>query len=360
MVFGNIGDDSGTGVAFTRDPSTGENVFYGEYLINAQGEDVVAGTRTPQKIATLGAGDAADLQAAPRHPEDPREALQGHAGHRVHDRAGEALDAPDAHRQADRLRRGARRRRHGGGAHQTEEALLRVSPDRLNQLLRPIFDPKAKREAIEAGKLMTKGLNAGPGAASGKVVFTAQDAGVGEASGEKVILVREETTPEDIRGMNAAQGILTARGGMTCHAALVGRQMGKVCVVGCESLEIDYARDLQGEGRPSKTVVKEGDWISIDGTTGEVFAGRITTMPSEVLQVLLDKTPEARARATVYRTLRHAHGVGRRGRDASRCAPTPTSPTRPPTPSRSAPRASASAGPSTCSSRATGSTRCAR
>jgi pyruvate,orthophosphate dikinase len=168
-----------------------------------------------------------------------------------------------------------------------EEAVLRVEPQQLTQLLRPTFDLKAKEEAIKKGALIAKGLNAGPGAATGRVVFNAPDAEEWASRGEKVILVRMETSPEDIRGMHAAQGILTSRGGMTSHAALVGRQMGKVCVVGCGSLDINYKARQFTVG---DLVVKEGDWISLDGTTGEVLLGQIPTQPSEIVRVLVDKT----------------------------------------------------------------------
>jgi pyruvate,orthophosphate dikinase len=170
-----------------------------------------------------------------------------------------------------------------------KEALMRIEAEQLNQLLRPIFDPKEKTKALKEGRLLAKGLNAGPGAASGKVVFNAEDAQYMATKGETVILVRIETSPEDIGGMNAAEGILTARGGMTSHAALVARQMGKVCVAGCGDLNIDYkARTIKIEG--IKGTVKEGDYISIDGSTGEVIKGNIPTKPSEVIQVLIEKT----------------------------------------------------------------------
>jgi pyruvate,orthophosphate dikinase len=170
-----------------------------------------------------------------------------------------------------------------------KEALMRIEAEQLNQLLRPIFDPQEKAKALKEGRLLAKGLNAGPGAASGKVVFNAEDAQALAAKGEKVILVRIETSPEDIGGMNASEGILTARGGMTSHAALVARQMGKVCVAGCGALNIDYkARTIKVEG--ISTSLKEGDYISIDGSTGEVIAGNIPTKPSEVVQVLIEKT----------------------------------------------------------------------
>ncbi|MBI2419793.1 MAG: pyruvate, phosphate dikinase, partial [Ignavibacteriales bacterium] len=170
-----------------------------------------------------------------------------------------------------------------------EEALMRIEPMQLNQLLRPIFDLKEKKAAIEAGRLIAKGLNAGPGAASGVVSFSAEDAEKVANSGKKVILVRIETSPEDIKGMNASAGILTARGGMTSHAALVARQMGKVCVAGCGQLQIDYHQGtLKVENKD--VVVKEGEYISIDGTTGEVIVGEISTKPSEVVQVLIEKS----------------------------------------------------------------------
>src|SRR5207344_1695270 len=153
------------------------------------------------------------------------------------------------------------------------------------------FDPAAKAEALNAGRLLGHGLNAGPGAATGRVVFTAHDAFEWAERGEKVLLVREETSPEDIKGMNAAEGILTARGGMTSHAALVARQMGKVCIVGCEALYIDYTERLL---RVGDTVLKEGDWLSVDGSSGEVIQGEIRTLPSEVVQVLLSGTLEPR------------------------------------------------------------------
>ncbi len=298
MVFGNLGDDCGTGVAFTRDPATGEDVFYGEYLINAQGEDVVAGVRTPQKIATL----KDRMPAIYRQLLDIRKTLEGHY-----------RDMQDIEFTVERgklFMLQTRTAKRTGFAEvriavemaeekliTPEEAVLRVNPDSLNQLLRPIFDPAKKREAIEGGKFLARGLNAGPGAASGRIVFLAGDAFEWAARGEKVLLVREETSPEDIKGMNASEGILTARGGMTSHAALVGRQMGKVCVVGCEAIHVDArARTMVVKGK----TFKEGDWISIDGTTGEVLEGKLATMPSEVLQVLLEKTLDPK-KSRVYR-----------------------------------------------------------
>src|SRR4030042_4344079 len=172
-----------------------------------------------------------------------------------------------------------------------EEALMRIEPEQLNQLLRPVFNMEEKKNLIKEGRLLAKGLTAGPGAACGKIVFNADDAEEGAKRGEDVILVRIETSPEDIRGMHAARGILTARGGMTSHAALVARQMGKVCVAGCGVLEIDYA---SRQMRVKDKVVKEGDYISIAGTAGEVILGQIKTKPSEIIQVLIDKKLDPR------------------------------------------------------------------
>lgn len=291
MVFGNMGEDSGTGVAFTRDPATGENVFYGEYLFNAQGEDVVAGIRTPHPISEL----AKENPSLYKQLDNIRKILEKHYKDmmdieftiqqgklwmlqcRVGKRTGFAAIKMAVDMVKERLI-------------SKEEAILRIEPNQLNQLLRPIFDADEKRKAVESGKLIAKGLNAGPGAASGKVALSAQDAEEMAKNGDKVILVRIETSPEDIKGMNAAEGILTARGGMTSHAALVARQMGKVCVAGCGALKINYAdRSITVEGRDD-VHIKEGDYISIDGSTGEVILGKLETKPSEVIQVLITKT----------------------------------------------------------------------
>ena len=298
MVFGNRGDNCATGVAFTRDPATGDRRFYGEFLVNAQGEDVVAGIRTPRPIANLVEimpEAAQELQRVckllERHYRDMQDIeytiedgklwmLQTRAGKRTGFAAVRiAVDMVDE-RIISR-----------------KEALLRIEPDQLNQLLRPIFDQQKKAKAHKEGHLLGMGLPAGPGAATGRIVFHADDAVEWKKRGERVVLCRVETSPDDIRGMDAAQGILTARGGMTSHAALVARQMGKVCVAGCEVLHIDYAaRTLKVE----ETGLKEGDWISIDGSTGEVFEGEIPTLPSEVLQVLLSGSLDAK-KSRVYR-----------------------------------------------------------
>ncbi|MFN4261215.1 MAG: pyruvate, phosphate dikinase [Gemmataceae bacterium] len=298
MVFGNMGDDSGTGVAFTRDPATGEKVFYGEYLINAQGEDVVAGIRTPKKIAEL----QQEMPAVYRELEEIRDKLEKHY-----------RDVQDIEFTIQKGKLWMLQTRNGKrtgfaavrfavdmvdeGLISKEEALSvgRIPPDDLNQLLQPIFDPDAKRQA----KVIAKGINAGPGAATGIIKFFADDAeahvnkyGKPDSHGKRdpkgrVVLVRRETSPEDIRGMQAADGILTAFGGASSHAALVSRQMGKVCVVGCGALKIDYDARTVSVG---DLVLKEGDFISIDGFTGEVMAGQVAAKPSEVVQVLIDKS----------------------------------------------------------------------
>ncbi len=301
MVFGNMGEDSGTGVAFTRDPATGENVFYGEYLFNAQGEDVVAGVRTPLPILNL----KKDNLKVYNELVDVRKKLEQHYR--------DMMDVEFTIQQGKLWMLQCRVGKRTGFAAikiavdmvrskliTKEEALLRIEPDQLNQLLRPVFSVKEKTNAVKKGKFLAKGLNAGPGAASGKVAFTAQDAEKMADKGDKVILVRIETSPEDIRGMNVSEGILTAKGGMTSHAALVARQMGKVCVAGCGSLIIDYKKGtMKVEG--SDIVVKKGDYISIDGTTGEVIAGQISTKPSEIVQVLVSKELDAK-KSDVYKT----------------------------------------------------------
>jgi pyruvate, orthophosphate dikinase len=295
MVFGNMGTDCGTGVAFTRNPSTGENVFYGEYLLNAQGEDVVAGIRTPLPInKRQSAGESLEevmpkeyaellrirslLEKNYRDMQDLEFTIQKGKVWMLQTRTGKRTAFADFKIAVDMVKEGLITK---------EEALLRVPPEGLNQILRPIFDPEEKVRALKEGRMVAKGLNAGPGAATGRVVYNGVDAERWAEQGDPVILVRIETSPEDIRGMNASQGILTARGGMTSHAALVARQMGKVCVAGCGELSIDYKRktiDIKG------LTIREGDYLSLDGTTGEVFAGEVKTIPSEVLRVLIDKT----------------------------------------------------------------------
>jgi pyruvate,orthophosphate dikinase len=288
MVFGNMGDDSATGVAFTRNPATGERLFYGEYLTNAQGEDVVAGIRTPKPIAEL----KSEMPGVYKELEHHYQTLEKH----YREMQDMEFTIQDGKLWMLQTRSGKRTgyaavrigvEMVGEGLITPQEALLRIDPESLNQFLRPIFDANEKKKAIKEGRLLAKGLNAGPGAATGKIAFSAREAVEMRKRGEDTILVRMETSPEDIKGMDASVGILTARGGMTSHAALVARQMGKVCVAGCGMLDIDYHA---GEMRVGGKVFKEGDFLSLDGTTGEVIAGQIKTLPSEILQVLVEKT----------------------------------------------------------------------
>lgn len=309
MVFGNMGESSGTGVAFTRDPATGENVFYGEYLMNAQGEDVVAGTRTPLAISTLNKqnpemyGQLEKVRKSlEKHYKDMMDiefTIQDGKLYILQCRVGKRTGSAAVKIAVDMVRE---------RLITDKDAVMRIEPDQLNQLLRPIFDNSEKEAAIKQGRLIAKGLNAGPGAATGRIYFNAADAEDAAHRREKVILVRIETSPEDIKGMNAAEGILTARGGMTSHAALVARQMGKVCVAGCGTLEIDYnIRELKVEDENRTIALKEGDWISIDGSTGEVFEGKIHTKESEILQVLLENSlkPEYSETYQIYDKVMH-------------------------------------------------------
>lgn len=289
MVFGNLGDTSATGVAFTRDPANGENVFYGEYLINAQGEDVVAGVRTPFPIAQL----ADDMPKSHKELEVVRKKLERHFG----DVQDFEFTIEDGKLYMLQTRNG---KRTGLAAvriavEMTKQKLMtqktavtKIPADQISSLLVPIFDAKA----IKKAKLMAVGLPAGPGAASGKIVFNASDAEAEVEKGNSVVLCREETSPEDLRGMIASDGILTSRGGVSSHAALVARQMGKVCICGASDIDINYA---SGTITAGKIVLKEGDHISIDGTTGEIFAGAVATAPSEVSQVLAGKMKPAKS-----------------------------------------------------------------
>src|SRR3954447_11244688 len=293
MVFGNMGETSATGVAFTRDPASGEKVFYGEYLINAQGEDVVAGVRTPHPIAQL----------AKEMPDAHKGLLKVRALLEKHFKDMQDLEfTVEAKRLYILQTRNGKRTGHAAvriAVEMVEEKLIskqdavkRIPADSLAHLLAPIFDRKSVRDAKKIGS----GLPAGPGAASGHVVFSATDAVVRSEKGEKVVLARIETSPEDLRGMIAAEGILTARGGVSSHAALVARQMGKVCVCGAIGVQIDYQqRTLTANG----TTLKQGDFISIDGSSGEVFAGEVTTAASEIVQVLVDQTLDPK-KSAVY------------------------------------------------------------
>jgi pyruvate,orthophosphate dikinase len=289
MVFGNMGNDCATGVAFTRDPATGENVFYGEYLVNAQGEDVVAGVRTPLKISDM----AHDPEIGPAFKElnAVRKTLEKNFG-----------DVQDFEFTIEKKKLYMLQTRHGKRtalayvkiAHDMvkeklmtpEHAVKSGDPEALNQLLQPIFDTTDYEKARKAGRLLATGLPAGPGAASGVVCFSAHKAEEWARKGQHVILARIETSPEDLRGMIASDGILTARGGVSSHAALVARQMGKVCVAGAGDIEIDYHK---GTLKAKGVTLKEGDPISINGTTGEVFSGNIATADSELKQVLVSK-----------------------------------------------------------------------
>ncbi len=301
MVFGNMGDDSGTGVAFTRNPATGDNEFYGEFLVNAQGEDVVAGIRTPQKIGEMAAkwpdihqqllAIRAKLEKHYRDMQDIEFTIERGKLYVLQTRNGKRTGLAAVRIAVDLA---------GAKVISKEEALLRIEPEALNHLLRPIFNAEAKKAALKSGKLLAKGLPAGPGAASGRLVFFAEDAEAWKGRGEMVLLARHETSPEDIRGMAAAEGFLTAFGGMTSHAALVARQLGKVAIVGCDALTFDYhARTMTVAGDKGSRVFKEGDWVSIDGSVGEVIEGRLETSPSEVVQVLVEKSRDAKG-APVY------------------------------------------------------------
>jgi len=284
MVFGNMGDDCATGVAFTRDPATGNKQFYGEYLINAQGEDVVAGVRTPQPINDSTKSDPthktleevmsapyADLVAIYKKLEDHYKDMQDieftiQQGKlwMLQTRSGKRTAAAAVRIAVEMV---------AEGMIDKDTAILRVDPESLDQLLHPMFDPKADK------KVITNGLPASPGAATGRIVFHADDAEEWAARGEDVLLVRIETSPEDIGGMNVAKGILTARGGMTSHAAVVARGMGTCCVAGCGDLKINYKAKTMVVDSDSYT---EGDWISLDGSKGEVIEGKVPTIESEL------------------------------------------------------------------------------
>lgn len=312
MVFGNMGDNSATGVAFTRDAATGEDLFNGEYLINAQGEDVVAGIRTPQQITLIGSqrwAELANVTEADRKANFPsleetmpkiykelietQQKLENHYKDMqdieftiqdgklwmLQTRNGKRTGAAQVKIAMDMLKE---------GMIDEPTALLRVEPNKLDELLHPVFDGAA----IKKAKVVSKGLPASPGAATGQIVFQADDAEKWVADGKKVILVRIETSPEDLRGMNVAEGILTARGGMTSHAAVVARGMGKCCVSGAGSVKIDYKKKTMVA---NKVTYKEGDYISLNGSTGEVYDGKIGTRDPELsgdfgeLMALADK-----------------------------------------------------------------------
>lgn len=280
MVFGNIGDTSGTGVAFTRDPANGEKVFYGEYLINAQGEDVVAGIRTPKPIAKL----ANEMPKSYDELEKMRSTLEKH----FKDMQDFEFTIQEGKLYMLQTRNGKRTGLSAvriayemvkEGLIDEKAAISRIPAESISSLLVPVFDANAVKET----DVLATGLPAGPGAATGRITFTAGGAEYMAKHGDKAILCRVETTPDDLRGMIASEGILTSRGGVSSHAALVARQMGKVCVCGAHDVVIDYDKRTMTIGN---TVLKAGDFVSIDGTTGEIFAGHVDTAPSEVNQVL--------------------------------------------------------------------------
>ena len=276
MVYGNMGDNSGTGVAFSRNPATGENVLYGEYLINAQGEDVVAGVRTPLPL------DKLKEQMPEIYDEFKRlsDELERHYGDMqdleftiedgklfiLQTRSGKRTATAALQVAVDMVAEGIITKR---------EALTRIDPNSLDSLLHPTF----KQEALDAADPIANGLPASPGVAAGQIAFTAEEAFEAHKDGKKVVLVRTETSPEDIQGMNVSEGILTSRGGMTSHAAVVARGMGKCCVTGCSKAQIDeLAKTMTIDGK----IFSSGDWISLDGTTGSVYDGKIDTQPAEL------------------------------------------------------------------------------
>ena len=280
MVFGNAGDDSATGVCFSRDPATGENKYYGEYLVNAQGEDVVAGIRTPQPMSSKGEGNSLEELWPNLYKQlvDVRNALEAHY------KDMQDMEFTIEHgklwmlqcRNGKRTAAAAVRmavEMFDEGLITKEEAIMRVGADQLDQLLHPMLDPKAQKKVIAVG------LPASPGAAVGRAVFCAEDAEAWAAKGEKVILIRNETSPEDIGGMHASQGVITARGGMTSHAAVVARGMGTPCVSGSTDITIDY--NAKTMTTKSGSCIKEGDWVSLDGGKGQIIEGKIPTVKAD-------------------------------------------------------------------------------
>ena len=338
MVFGNMGDNSATGVAFTRDAATGENIFNGEYLVNAQGEDVVAGIRTPQQITVEGSRRWAKLQGI---SEEERKAkfpsleevmpavykeldeIQNHLETYFKDMQDIEFTIQDGKLWMLQTRSGKRTGEAmvrmamemlAEGLIDEKTAVLRVEPAKLDELLHPVFD----KDAVKSAKVLTKGLPASPGAATGQIVFFADDAEAWKEKGKETILVRIETSPEDLKGMNAANGILTARGGMTSHAAVVARGMGKCCVSGAGAIQVDYKARTMTIGN---SVFKEGDWISLNGSTGEVYEGKVATQAADLsgdfgkLMTLADKYAhlKVRANADTPRDAKQAFMFGAQG-----------------------------------------------
>ena len=320
MVFGNAGDDCATGVCFSRDPATGENRFYGEYLVNAQGEDVVAGIRTPQPMASEGKGNSLEelmpdlykqlvnarnnLEAHYKDMQDMEFTIEHGKLWMLQTRNGKRTAAAAVRMAVEMVEEGMLSK---------EEAIMRVGADQLDQLLHPMLDPKAKKNVIATG------LPASPGAAVGRAVFNAEDAENWAAKGEKVILIRNETSPEDIGGMHASQGVITARGGMTSHAAVVARGMGTPCVSGSNDITINYANKTMTT--KSGVVVKEGDWVSPDGAKGQIIEGQIPTVSVEMtgnfgkLMSWVDeiRTMDVRANAETPKDAKQARDFGAQG-----------------------------------------------
>ena len=297
MVFGNTGEDSGSGVAFTRDPATGENVFWGEFMMNAQGEDVVAGVRTPNPVADLKKVMPSAhkelmrickvLEKHFRDVQDFEFTIEEEKVYMLQTRNGKRTGLAAVRIACEMVKE---------KLISWKDAIKRIPADDLDQLLAPVFD----QSAVKKVKAIAKGLPAGPGAATGKVYFNADRAEAAKAKGEEVLLVRLETSPEDLRGMIAANGILTARGGVSSHAALVARQMGKICVCGAAEVQINYAKRTMKIG---KLNFKEGDFLSIDGTSGEIYPGEVKTAPSEVIQGLLENKAAAK-RSRTYKNFK--------------------------------------------------------
>ena len=321
MVFGNAGDDCATGVCFSRDPATGENVYYGEYLVNAQGEDVVAGIRTPQPMGSKGDGTSLEERWPNLYKElvDVRNKLEAHY------KDMQDMEFTIQHGKLWMLQcRNGKRTAQAAvrmavemveeGLLTKEEAIMRVGADQLDQLLHPMLDPKAKRDVIATG------LPASPGAAVGRAVFNATDAEAWAAKGEKVILIRNETSPEDIGGMHASQGVITARGGMTSHAAVVARGMGTPCVSGSHEIHIDYSKKTMTTDKG--VVIHEGDWVSLDGSKGQIINGKMPTVEADTnsgdfgkLMSWVDeiRTMEVRANAETPKDAQQARDFGAQG-----------------------------------------------
>ena len=321
MVFGNAGDDCATGVCFSRDPATGENVYYGEYLVNAQGEDVVAGIRTPQPMASKGDGTSLEEKWPHLYKElvDVRNNLENHykdmqdMEFTIEHGKLWMLQCRNGKRTAQAAVRMAVEMVEEGLLNK-EEAIMRVGADQLDQLLHPMLDPKAKKNVIATG------LPASPGAAVGRAVFCAEDAEAWAAKGEKVILIRNETSPEDIGGMHASQGVITARGGMTSHAAVVARGMGTPCVSGSHDIVISYKDKTMTT--KSGAVIKEGDWVSLDGGKGQIIEGQVPTVKADTnsgnfgkLMGWVDeiRTMEVRANAETPKDAQTARDFGAQG-----------------------------------------------